>query len=356
MKYFILAIAIIYFNPLVKSQEKFTVVSNPERILIETGENNQFVNSDFIITNLSSDTFTISKLVLSVYDNNNKLVYSRFLDNNGTAPGINLIPNREFMGKGTHLVFNPFPEFSLNMPLVKLVFEWTFTDNADREIKVSTDIFPEKSPGITKYLFPLKGRAFVYDGHDLYAHHRRFDFEFAPIKSLGFHSNFMRYAYDFVVLNNDNRQFSDSGKDQDYFGFNQPVYAVGNGKVIYASNSHKDDKSFNIPGMTDNPLELYGNCLAILHADQSVSVYGHLKENSIKVKPGQFVKAQQEIGRIGISGSSFFPHLHFEMRTSILHSAEGLPCYFSNIYLLQKLPPRKLNSGLAETGNILEIH
>jgi hypothetical protein len=354
MKKYILAIAIFFFNPAAKSQQKFTIVSNPAQIFIEQGENHQYVNSDFLITNNSTDTFTISRLVLSVFDNNNKLVYSRFLDNNGTAPSIHLIPNRYFNGQESHLIFNPFPEFDLTLPLNKLVFEWTFTDNADKEIKITTDLFPGKRPGSTKYLFPLKGRVLVYDGHDLYAHHRRFDFEFPPIKSLGFHSNFMRYAYDFVVLNSANQQNTGNGKDEDYFGFNQPVYAVGNGKVIYASNTHKDDKSFNIPGMINDPLELYGNCIAIVHADQSVSVYGHLKQNSIKVVTGQQVKEQEEIGRIGISGSSFFPHLHFEMRTSILHNAEGLPSYFSNIYLLEGATKRKLKSGLAETGNIIE--
>ena len=66
------------------------------------------------------------------------------------------------------------------------------------------------------------------------------------------------------------------------------------------------------------------------------------------------MKAQQEIGQIGVSGSSFFPHLHFEIRTSVQHSAEGIPSYFSNVYLLEPAIKRKLKSGLVETGNIIE--
>ena len=65
------------------------------------------------------------------------------------------------------------------------------------------------------------------------------------------------------------------------------------------------------------------------------------------------VKADQEIASIGSSGSSFFPHLHFEMRTSIENSAEGLPSYFSNVYILENEKNVKLKSGLVETGSII---
>ena len=64
--------------------------------------------------------------------------------------------------------------------------------------------------------------------------------------------------------------------------------------------------------------------------------------------------AKQSIAKIGVSGSSFFPHLHFELRTSIKSNAEGIPSYFSNIYLLEGAAKRKLKSGLAETGNTIE--
>jgi murein DD-endopeptidase MepM/ murein hydrolase activator NlpD len=105
--------------------------------------------------------------------------------------------------------------------------------------------------------------------------------------------------------------------------------------------------------MAANPLELYGNCIAILHSDSVVSIYGHLKQNSLMVKLGDRVKEQQEIAQIGVSGSSFFPHLHFEIRTSVQHTGEGLPSYFSDVYRQDGSGLKKLRSGLVETGNII---
>lgn len=355
MKHLTLTLLMLMLAALtITAQEKITIVAKPRNILIEQGENSQHLNFDFLVSNNSTDTFKLIKLTVTVLDKTNHLIYTRFLDNNGTAPSISLIPHRDFNGASSFLIFNPFYDFSLSMPLFKLVYEFTFAGVNDEEMKISTSIHPKKYSQKLNYKFPLSGKILNYDGHDLYAHHRRFDYEFAPIKSLGISSNFMRYAYDFVVLGNDNKQFKNEGKnDEDYFGFGKPVYSIGDGKVIYASNTHKDDKQFNIPEIANNPLELYGNCIAILHADSSVSVYGHLKQNSLKVKAGDAVRSQQLIGAIGVSGSSFFPHLHFEMRTSIKSSADGMPSYFSNIYAIKSGMTSKINSGLVETGNII---
>ena len=164
----------------------------------------------------------------------------------------------------------------------------------------------------------------------------------------------MRYAYDFVILDSADNQFQGSAdKDENYFGFGKSVFAIADGKVIYASNKHKDDKTFDIPGILNNPLELYGNCIAIQHKNGAISIYGHLKQNSLQVKPGDHVKAKQMIASIGVSGSSFFPHLHFEVRSSIKSSAEGFPSSFSNIFLAEGSSTKKLKSGLVETGNII---
>ena len=338
------------------SQYAISIEVKPAKILIEKGESRQYINFDFLVNNASADSFTLTRLSISILNATDKIIHSRFLDNNGTAPSIFIIPNRSFNGKVSNLIFNPFPEFNLSMPLNKLIYEWIFTSNTDEEIKIITTVHPKNYEQHAAYKFPLKGNVLVYDAHDFYAHHRRFNYEFAPIKNLGLVSNFMRYAYDFVLLNENNKEFrGDEKKDENYIGFGKPVYVIGAGKIIYATNNFKDDKTFNIPALATNPLELYGNCIAIQHADSSISIYGHLKQNSLKVKTGESVISQQQIAAIGVSGSSFFPHLHFEMRTSILNNSQGIPSYFSNVFLQEGKTSTKLKSGLVETGNIIQI-
>ncbi len=57
-----------------------------------------------------------------------------------------------------------------------------------------------------------------------------------------------------------------------------------------------------------------GNSLIIDHGNGWETQYGHLRFNSIRVQPGDTVKAGQPVGLIGLSGNTEFLHLHFEVR------------------------------------------
>lgn len=56
----------------------------------------------------------------------------------------------------------------------------------------------------------------------------------------------------------------------------------------------------------------YGNCIDIDHGYNYLSRYAHLSE--LLVKEGETVKRGQVIGRVGSSGKSIGPHLHYEVR------------------------------------------
>lgn len=73
-----------------------------------------------------------------------------------------------------------------------------------------------------------------------------------------------------------------------------PVASIGKGRVITA-------------GWKGG----YGKCVEIRHSGKYISRYGHL--SSIGVKKGASVSQGQYIGRVGSTGLSTGPHLHFEM-------------------------------------------
>ncbi len=74
-----------------------------------------------------------------------------------------------------------------------------------------------------------------------------------------------------------------------------PVLAAASGQVISA-----------------NWMGGYGNAIVIQHNQTQETLYGHLSE--INVQPGQRVEPGMVIGRVGSTGYSTGPHLHFEMR------------------------------------------
>lgn len=57
-----------------------------------------------------------------------------------------------------------------------------------------------------------------------------------------------------------------------------------------------------------------GNGLVVAHADGLETQYCHMAQGSLRVKPGDAVKAGQPIGRVGLSGLTEYPHLHLTVR------------------------------------------
>ena len=70
------------------------------------------------------------------------------------------------------------------------------------------------------------------------------------------------------------------------------------------------------------------NVVRILHDDGTFSVYAHLNWNSIRVKPGDRVKAGQYIADSGNTGFSSGPHLHFAVLRNAGFRVESLPIAF----------------------------
>lgn len=57
----------------------------------------------------------------------------------------------------------------------------------------------------------------------------------------------------------------------------------------------------------------YGNMVLINHGDGYKTRYGHMLSGSICVSVGDYVYAGQQLGRVGSTGNSTGPHLHFEV-------------------------------------------
>lgn len=86
----------------------------------------------------------------------------------------------------------------------------------------------------------------------------------------------------------------------------QVICAARRGVVIGTrSDSQKGGPSYKFIGD--------GNYVIIKHEDSTSAAYWHMLYNSVIVKPGDTVEAGQPIGRVGSTGFSSGPHLHFEV-------------------------------------------
>lgn len=85
-----------------------------------------------------------------------------------------------------------------------------------------------------------------------------------------------------------------------------PVLAAADGIVTFIKDSSNTGGS--------NPIYWnHSNFIVIKHSNGEYSRYDHLSYNSSKVKVGQYVKAGEEIARVGMTGYTYLPHLHFQV-------------------------------------------
>ena len=101
------------------------------------------------------------------------------------------------------------------------------------------------------------------------------------------------------------------------------VYAVADGEIVSTYNGCKHVNKSN-----DTCNGGYGNYIKIKHTDGTYSLYAHLKRGSLT--SSKKVKAGDAIAKIGSSGSSSGPHLHFEIFTSDNKKDYAFDYYKSN--------------------------
>jgi murein DD-endopeptidase MepM/ murein hydrolase activator NlpD len=332
------------------------ITPRPQPLYIEKGAAAQYLNFDFVIENLTGEKLVVSSVEVSVFDRKDRLVLRRFIDGNGTRPSIETLNRREIEGRQTALIFNPFHTFDNQVELKKLRYEFSFRDPAQKkDYKSEIVVLPAAYETRTNLILPVKGRMIVYDGHDFYAHHRRFDYTIPGLQQLGFNSNFMRYSYDFVPVNEHGATYQGKeASNQNYFGFGSNLLAAGDGKIVAIVDDKPDSRSFNEAELANNPMVLWGNYVVIDHLNGEYSLYGHFKQGSGKVKVGESVRQGQVIAQMGASGSSMFPHLHYELQTGVDTKAEGLPSYFRNFRRILGSRVIEVKLGQVDTGDIVE--
>lgn len=226
-----------------------------------------------------------------------------------------LIPMVAIITISLSIIFSTFnlPIYSLPFNIVVLLFLYVLKFRT-KSTKRLTDIFiqhhsPEKNLYAYqtnsvrfKYLLdtsiqlPFWGEWTVSQGHN--GEHT--------------HKEEWENAWDFVITDETGRQFKGEGDlPNEYYCYEKDVIAPADGEIEQIIDGIED----NIIG--DINLENnWGNSVVIRHNNMLFSQVSHLKKDSIKVKPGERIKKGTLIARVGNSGRSPYPHLHFQFQSS----------------------------------------
>ncbi|MDW3652309.1 MAG: M23 family metallopeptidase [Bacteroidia bacterium] len=225
----------------------------------------------------------------------------------------------------------------LDMEVDEVGIEISFSDSQGNKFSSFSSLKVEKYQSPNSYHFPLKGSWFVGGAPNLHSHHRW--------------GIIQEFAYDFVQLGEGTQDhIGDGSKLEDYFCYGKAVMSIGKGKVVGVRDGDEEsDENLrqaneSIEAWTQRSMQrqqallakgfegVLGNYVVIEHEGGEYSYYLHLQKNSIEVKVGDLLERGAQIGRVGHSGNSEAPHLHFHLANGAdPANSRSLPIHFENI-------------------------
>ena len=224
--------------------------------------------------------------------------------------------------------------------------------NLDGRTMEFTGSIPIKSEfAQNNYIFPLRGVWYAGAGASFHTDHRwavpeEFALDIAKIGEGGLTHK------------------SDGTRFDDYYAYGADVLAAAAGRVTGIANDQPEDPSaMQRPNETQEAYfarlqkeqaerlakgltAIAGNYVMIDHGKNEYSLYAHLQPGSVRAHLGDQVKAGDVIGKLGSSGNSTEPHLHFQIcdEPNPLMCA-GIPMNFSNVTIQWADLPRPIQSG-----------
>src|SRR5262245_30655198 len=143
-----------------------------------------------------------------------------------------------------------------------------------------------------------------------------------------------RFAIDWMRLDEQGRLVHGDESDvHNYSDYGADVLAVAGGKVVSVLNILADQVPGRLPEPSFITIETVdGNHVVLDLGGGRFAFYAHLQKNSIKVRPGDQVKKGAVLGKLGNTGNTSAPHLHFHiMNRPSPMAADGIP-YLINAF------------------------
>jgi hypothetical protein len=146
-----------------------------------------------------------------------------------------------------------------------------------------------------------------------------------------------RYAQDWILLDPVDGQVvtGNASLAKNYFGYGKEIYSVANGTVVDVLDGLPDvEEIFSAPPATIATMA--GNYVIVDIGNNKYACYAHMVPGSVTVKKGDTVTEGQVLGRVGNSGNSDLPHLHFQVvnGTPSFLGAEGYPHVYRSLDLM----------------------
>jgi hypothetical protein len=189
-------------------------------------------------------------------------------------------------------------------------------------ITVPLETYQQKTP----LIFPFRGKGIILQGGATNGGHRNRSGAFA-IDAMG-----LTDAWSVEIP-------GDGKKNTDYPGWGRPLIAPADGTIARARNDRPDqpvgdqsDQNYYADEFKKLGGGDPGNHLVIDHGNGEFSMIAHFMAGSMLVKMGDRVAQGQVLGKLGHSGDTSAPHVHYQLQAGQdWENADGLPMKFTNV-------------------------
>lgn len=121
------------------------------------------------------------------------------------------------------------------------------------------------------------------------------------------------FAIDWIRLRGGQDSSGDGTKNDQYFAFGAEIRSVADGTVVSTRNDMPEETPNQPVKHVKQPLDFIGNHVVVQIRPGIWATYAHMQTGSIRVKVGDRVKTGQLLGKLGNSGKTTAPHLHFQL-------------------------------------------
>src|SRR5262249_24620635 len=153
-----------------------------------------------------------------------------------------------------------------------------------------------------------------------------------------------RFAIDWMQIDDQGRLVHGDPSDvHNYPSYGADILAVADGTVVDTINILDDQMPPNLPDPKNiNVQNVDGNHVVLDLGNGLFAFYAHMQKGSVTVKPGDKVVRGHVLGKLGNSGNTSAPHLHFHIvnGASVLGS-EGLPYIIDRFDLAGQIPAKE---------------
>lgn len=154
-----------------------------------------------------------------------------------------------------------------------------------------------------------------------------------------------RFAIDWTRLDHQGRMVTGDPADvHSYVAYGAAILAAAGGTVVSTQNTLDDQ----VPGQLPDPstitlANILGNHVVVRHRDGRYATYAHMQKGSLTVAVGDRVRAGQTLGKLGNTGNTSAPHLHFQITEgsgSVLGSS-GVPFVVDRFSFQGQVDPQR---------------